>query len=286
MNSAHHRTGRSSARATRAASCTRASRLGAALLAWLLCAPPVRADRDTSTLEPTSQERTSQTQREGVFLPNTAAPGLAQRAAAAFGSAGYDAARSSVVMNLLGEIHVCGPLDLRLGLNYVPNVESGAARAEPQFGLRLRLLSQAEQGIDAAAMLSYRLDRFTSDEGLVQAMFIVGRHFDRASLFANLGYGQDPEGDDREGEAALALLYALSQVLQIGFETHARFDLFSTDPRRAQRHDAAAETASGPMLHYVMGPCVVLAQVGLSTLIGTHQARLGALALAGVGATY
>jgi hypothetical protein len=247
--------------------------------------PRAFADTDTGTHEATSAT-TTQSAHQGMFLPNTVAPSLANQAAAAVALAGYDDAVRSVVMSTTADVHVYGPLDLRLGLNYAQTTAPDASRAEPQLGLRLHLLSQADDGIEGAALINYRLDRYTRDEGLVQAMFVVGRRFGRAGVFVNLGFGQDPEGDDREGEAALAALYALSEPLQLGLESHARFDLFSSDPRRAARQDAAGQLTSGPTLHYVIGPCVLLTQVGVSTLVGIQRTRVGAVAVAGLGAAY
>jgi hypothetical protein len=134
--------------------------------------------------------------------------------------------------------------------------------------------------------MSKQLRVARGDASKARAMIAAGRRFGRLGLFANLGYGQDPEGDDREGEAALAALYSASNPLQLGFEAHARFDLFSSDPRRAMHKDAAAELTSGPVLHYALGPCMLLAQVGVSSIVGQHSVRPGAVALAGVGAGY
>jgi hypothetical protein len=261
-----------------------ASAVSAALACCMLM--PARATAQSDDEVRVSERVSIEGARGGLFLPNTIAPSLGRQAAGAVGLGGYDTAQRSPVTSMLGELHVYGPLDLRLGLNYTPNVAEGASPIEPQFGGRLHLLAQAEQGIDAAAVLNYRLDRYTKDSGLMQAMFVVGRRFGRIGLLANLGYGQDPEGDDREGEAALAAMYSFSEPLQIGFESHARFDLFSSDPRRAARHDALAQIASGPTLHYGIGSLIVLAQVGVSTLVGTESTRAGAIGLAGVGGVY
>jgi hypothetical protein len=273
----------------------RAFRRGRGISSWLCgllalgaAALPLRALADIEDEEPhdASSDKSIRSANDGMFLPNTIAPSLGKRAASAVGLGGYDSGLQSAVMSMQGEVHVYGPVDLRLGLNYTPNTEPGVARAEPQFGVRFHLLSQERNGIEGAALINYRLDRYTPDDGEIQAMFVLGRRFGRAGVFLNLGYGQDPEGDDHDGEAALSAIYALSEPLQLGFESHARFNLFSTDPRRAARHEPNALITTGPTLHYGLGPCVLLAQVGMSTLVGIDRTRVGAVALAGVGAAY
>ena len=81
------------------------------------------------------------------------------------------------------------------------------------------------------------------------------------------------------------MLYMTGARLQLGVETKCRFDLFSTDRKRALRNDAVFESVSGPVLQYAIGPLALLVQTGLSTLTNTGT-RVGAIAIGGFGAAY
>jgi len=222
--------------------------------------------------------------QQGMLLPALIAPGSARDSAAVTQFvAGYDSARESAVMSAVGDVAVLGPVDLRFGLTYTPEVAEG--EVQPHFGLRLRFLDQAHHGVDAAALVLYRMERFTEDEGLIQGVFALGRRFGPLGIFANLAYGQDPEGDDREGEASLAALYAVSSPLQVGLESHLRVDLFSDDPNRELRGDPTFELTAGPTAHYSIGPVALLAQAGVSAVEIDHV-RVGVIALGGVGGAY
>jgi hypothetical protein len=180
-------------------------------------------------------------------------------------------------------MHVYGPVDLRVGLTYTPDAPEGQAQAQPNVGARVNLLAQSRSGIDLSTGVFYRKEQYTVDDGVVQGVLALGRHFGRVGLFGNLAYAQDPEGDDREGEVALAMLYATTARLQLGVESKCRFDLFSSDPRRAARNSPVFESWSGPVLQYALGPIALLVQTGLSTLTNDHT-RVGAIAIGGLGA--
>ena len=101
-------------------------------------------------------------------------------------------------------------------------------------------------------------------------------------MLANLAYGQDPEGDDRDGDAALALMYEALAALQVGIESHIRFDIASDDPRREMRKQGPLDLQAGPFVHYALGPALLVAEAGVSAY-RFEQTRAGFYALAGVG---
>lgn len=224
--------------------------------------------------------------QQGAFLLQTMAP-AAERTSpgVAFATTGYDAARREAIMTATGDMHVYGPVDLRIGLAYTPDAPAGESQGQPNVGARLNLLAQSRQGLDLSTAVMYRKDRFTGDDGVVQGVLALDRRFGRVGLFGNVAYAQDPEGDDREGEVALAMLYTTSAKLLLGVETRCRFNLFSTDSKRALRNDAGLESASGPVLQYTLGPVALLLQSGLSTVTTDHT-RVGAIAIGGLGAAY
>src|SRR5262245_3846117 len=140
---------------------------------------------------------------DGLFLPSTLAPRVGSTAA--FGSAfgGYDGARAKPLVGLAAEARLFGPVALRAEVVY--NGESSRS-TRPGVGLRAQLLRQAAHGLDGALSVFYRPEGFTEPEGEIETFVSLGRSFDRVSVVANLVYGQDPEGNERDGEVRAALL--------------------------------------------------------------------------------
>lgn len=252
----------------------------AALLLLAAQASNARAQSDT---EPVRRGYAADAVAQGLVMPTLIAPGTGRSRAVAQVVGGYDGAEHTAVLRASADVQIIGPLDARVGLTYTPDALNG--EAQPHFGLRLRALSQASHGIDLAFAAFYRMERFTDDEGLIQGLIALARRFGRVGLFANIAYGQDPEGDDREADFALAGLYAASEALQLGLETHFRVDLFSDDPKRDAREDSEWELTVGPTLHYSLGPVALFTQLGFRALMIGHV-ESGAIALAGLGGTY
>ena len=215
-------------------------------------------------------------------LPATFDP---NQRAVAIALGGADSSSKTGIARFVGDVRLFGPLDLRLGLTYLSNVDVGQNQFEPVIGLRLRILQQAQHGIDLATALFYRRDRYTSDEGMIQLNVAAARRFDRLGLFANLAYGQDPEGDDRDGDAALAVLYEVALPLQVGVEGHVRFDIASDDPRREMRRQGPLDLQAGPVVHYALGPAILVAEAGVSAY-RFENTRAGVYAIGGVGGVY
>jgi hypothetical protein len=222
--------------------------------------------------------------RQGLMAETLVAPGSRQAGrVTAVAFSGYDGARRGMIVRSFLDANIYGPLDLRAGVSYLPNGVENAAK--PHAGLRVRALNQDKHHVDLAFGLFYRLERFTEDEGMVQALVALGTRIDKAGLFANLTYGQDPEGDDREGEVMFAFLYELLPALQLGFETRLRIDLASDDPRRAARKASDFDGTLTPTLSYSLGPIAPLAHVGASTM-HTNSWHIGAVGTGGLAAVY
>ena len=56
-------------------------------------------------------------------------------------------------------------------------------------------------------------------------------------------------------------MYGISQELQLGLESHFRFDLFSDDPQREAHADSEWNLIVGPTLNYSLGPVALIAQL-------------------------
>jgi hypothetical protein len=253
-----------------------------AVVAALLFASGARADVD----DPNARLRfdASDAAARGMLLPSLIAPASDRKdLVAAHVVGGYDSALETSVMRAIGDVKLIGPVDMRFGVTYTPTAFNG--QVQPHVGLRVRILSQEKSGIDFAAAVFYRLERFTDDEGLVQGLVAAGRRFGPLNLLMHAAYGQDPEGDDREGEVALAGLFALSSQVELGLENHLRFDLFSDDPKRRTRRDAEYDLTIGPLAQWAIGPVALLGQVGFRAS-RFDRVETGVIALAGLAGTY
>jgi hypothetical protein len=224
--------------------------------------------------------------RDGMALPNQMAARMEpNQRVVAVGLAGYDAATATGIARMVADVNIFGPLDLRAGLTYLSDVGPYQNKFEPQLGLRLRLLNQETAGVDLATAISYRRDRYTQDTGLVQAVLAVGRRWGHLGVLGNVAFGSDLEGDDRDGELGVALLYEAALQLQVGLESHVRFDLGSNDPRRQLRGQGAYDLQAGPVLHCAIGPAILTAETGISAYQFEHT-RAGVYALGGLAGVY
>jgi hypothetical protein len=212
----------------------------------------------------------------GMFLPTTIAARTDSQSGYVRALGGYDSARRSAQFEALADVTIIGPLAARVGVLYGQNPSS----LRPSIGLRLQALSQERQGIDLGVGAFYRPEGFTEAEGEVELVLAFGRRFGRFATFANLVYGQDPEGAERDGEVRLGALYAASSLLQAGLDARLRLDLGSSDGKRRAEGGAEYDLVFGPTASYALGPVAVIAQAGMS-VFGTQSARLGAVALLG-----
>jgi hypothetical protein len=260
--------------------------LAAGLCAGLGAARSARADTNTDATSVDERPRfnAASSVRNGLTLPILVAPGsVTASAATTVFWAGYDQARDSLTFRSHADLHVYGPLDARVGVTYLPNTMQNAM--QPHAGLRVRLLTQENDGLDLGLGAFYRMERFTDDEGLMQGLLTAATHIGRLALLGNLSYGQDPEGDDREGDVGLAALYELSAALHVGVESRLRFDLGSQDPKRAARRDTSFDAIVAPTVGYSVGPVALLAQAGVSTMRAKSW-RAGTIAMGGLAVAY
>jgi hypothetical protein len=215
------------------------------------------------------------------MLPGLVAPGsLHASQAVATGWTGYDSARDSLVVHSVVDATLIGPLALRAGITYVP--DSAIRSVQPYVGARLQLLNQDEHGFDLGVAAFYRMDRFTQEEGLAQALISGAVHFGRTGLFGHVGFGEDLEGDDREGEVSIALMHRLTRAFQLGIESRARFKLGSSDEKRRAQPGETFEGYIAPTASYALGPVALFAEVGPAA-VRTQSVHGGVLAMAGVG---
>src|SRR3954470_10242349 len=166
-----------------------------------ICAPSVAQAREYEIDKPMAPPpEIADAVRDGALLASTLTPRVGGTAALAVGFAGYDRARSAPIGNATAEVRVWGPFALRGGAEY----SSARREPRPSIGGRVQLLRQERHGIDGSLSVFYRPEGFTEPEGEIETFVSVGRRFDRIAVLANLVYGQDPEGNERDGEVRFA----------------------------------------------------------------------------------
>jgi hypothetical protein len=258
-------------------------RLVAAVLGVSLAASPARADEEGVALDredaPSMHELARTEAARGTFLPLSQAGVVDGRRAFVTGLAGYDGARRTGTFEALTEVHVWGPLALRGGA-----VTADAGRSlKPSIGARVGLLRERRHGVDGALGVSYKPEGLTEPEGELEGVLSLGRHVGATYLVGNLGYGQDPEGSERDGEARFAAVRPVSRILFVGLDGRARFDLGSDAATLAAHHEATLDLLAGPVASVVLGPVALSLQGGASSVRLAGRTSTGAFVLTGLG---
>jgi hypothetical protein len=218
---------------------------------------------------------------EGAFLPQTLSARVGSTQAFALGSGGYDSSRGRPLIDSAVEVSVWGPLALRVQATY----SNDTKKMRPSVGGRAQLLRQERHGVDGAVTVFYKSEGFTEAEGEIETFASVGRRFEQFSLLGNLVYGQDPEGNERDGEVRAAIWHQ-GRFLALGLDTRARFAL-GTQRGRAATTEPSFDFLAGPVATVVTGPVALFAQSGPSVFrLSGGPTRAGAAALAGVGAAF
>jgi hypothetical protein len=219
----------------------------------------------------------------GTLLPQTLSPLVSAQRASVAVSSGYDGGHGSATLATVADVQLASFVGLRAGLTYLPNEDVNVFK--PHVGLSVQLLRQGRHGIDGALGAFYRMERFSEDDGQIQLIASVARRFGRLATFANVGYGQDPEGDDRDGDVRLAGQVIVSSILQLGVDSHVRFDLFSSDARRLARGTTDLDFAAGPTATLTFDRFALVAQTGVSG-VRVETMRTGALATLGFASVF
>jgi hypothetical protein len=215
---------------------------------------------------------------DGSFLPLTmpARVGGTQAFASAF--VGYDSAHDEPLAEVAAEVRLWGPIALRGGAAR----GNGTQRMRPSIGARVQWLHQKAHGVDGSLGLFYKAEGFTEAEGEVEAVASVGRTAGNLALMANLAYGQDPEGRERDAELRAALLRRGGQ-LTLGIDARAR----SAIGHQARVTEPTFDAFGGPVAMIMLGTVAIFSEVGASALrMPGHGIRAGFGALGGIGSAF
>jgi hypothetical protein len=218
--------------------------------------------------------------RDGAFLAATLSPrvGAVPVLVSAYG--GYDTAHQAPIGTAVTEVQLWGPIALRVG------VERSPIRNEPRptVGGRIQLLRQERHGVDGALSVFYRPEGFTEPEGEIETFASIGRRFERVALLGNLVYGQDPEGNERDGEVRVGALYAAGRFT-VGLDARLRLAI-GTQKGTMAAAEPKLDLLAGPVAMAAVGPLLLFAEAGPSLLKVTGKTSFGVAGLGGVGAVF
>ena len=107
----------------------------------------------------------------------------------------FDGATDSIRVSALGEVNVWWRLRAAVRV-----IDVFSDEPRPGIGAGLRWL---DGDITSTAYLFYKTEGFTEPEGEIELLLSFERQFGAVRAGANIAYGQDPEGNERDGELAL-----------------------------------------------------------------------------------
>lgn len=239
-------------------------------------------ESDAGGTPPAVESTLSGAVSDGQLLPFTHAATVGAAAAVASGYAGYDGALGAV-MESHAEVRLWGPLALR----GAAELGDTSRRVRPSLGARLQVLSQARHGVDGAVSVTYRAEGFTEGEGEIETLVAMARRVGAATLLANLAYGQDPEGRERDGEVRAAALARVSRRLFLGLDGRWRFDLGSDVAKLRANNEPTTDLDLGPVATLVLGPVALTAETGASLVRRIDgNTKLGLVAIGGIGTSF
>jgi hypothetical protein len=233
----------------------------------------------TDVNQPAPRAGTNEAAATGGFLLFTNPAGLGDPRAHVVTIAGYDSARATGTFEAGTELRVWGPISLRAGAVYT----NGDRVLRPSVGGRVQAFRETRHGADLAAGLFYRPEGLTEPEGEIESVVSVGKHLGRVYVLGNLLYGQDPEGNERDGEVRLAALRPAGGRFLLGVDSRARFDLGSNPATLAAHRESTFDVNVGPLVGGRLGTIMLTAQGGGAALRRDNTTSYGAFVVLGVG---
>ena len=194
----------------------------------------------------------------GAYLPATLSARVGSVPVFAYGSGGFDSSRRGPLVDSAVEVAIWGPLAVRLQTTY----SNDTNKMRPSVAGRVQVLRQERQGLDGAVSVFYKTEGFTETEGEIETFASVGRRFERLSLVGDLVYGQDPEGNERDGEVRAAAFHQHGWLFY-GVDSRVRFAI-GTQHGRAATTEPVFDFMGGPLAMAATGPVALFAQVGPS----------------------
>ena len=253
-----------------------------AVSSLIVLGSPARAAQE---LELSREKVTNETPaRAAHFLPGAFDAEMDVTTTAVGGGwGGYDGATKNPVVSATAEAWIVPRLSFTAGFG--STTQPGEVRLRAQGGVRVMLLDQRHNGVNAAVGFLYRQDRFANEEGMLEWSALFSRRFGATLAIANFVYAQDGEGDDHEGEVRAVGLQDFGMRLHIGLDSRVRASLGSSDPHRAEHSNPTFEFNAGPLLAYSMGRFSLMSEAGISGQ-KVDRLRAGVLVLGGLVAAF
>ncbi len=224
---------------------------------------------DDSAAEETVSARAAA--NDDSFTPGlTHATGPARASMAA--TATLDGASHTSPVDLNGEVQVWGPVRLVLRVDnvFASGTDAGhPGKSHPGIGAAVQLLDERQHGVASSMYVSYKTEGFSELEGEIEALVSFGKQLGAVHGTLNLAYGQDPEGAERDGEAALGLHIEPVHGLFTGVVGRFRDALGSNGDKAT---GILRDALGGASATYVVGRFGVTATAGIAG-ISTTTAR-------------
>jgi hypothetical protein len=214
-------------------------------------------------------------------------PGLTHASGAgrgiATGVASWNGASHTTTVDLNGEVQIYGPLRLVLRVDNVLN--NVGAKARPGIGGAVQFLSEAKHGVSGSAYFVYKAEGFTEAEGELEGLLSFGKQFGAVHGTLNLAYGQDPEGIERDGEAAVGLHIEPVRGLFTGVVGRFRDALGSNGDKSTH---ILQDALGGLSATYVIGRIGITGTAGFAGIktVASGSMQGGAEAAMSVGAVF
>jgi len=254
--------------------------LTTAVLAWLWPGSARAQDFEVSQSKRPAAQVVSDSLRDGAFLPRSMGTASHPHRSAALAWAGYAADRHRAVLDARAEAVLLPWLTLQAGTA----TDTEASGLRPSLGARIRLLGEAGSRPGLALGAFYKTEGFTEPEGEVEGVLAISAHVGSVGLLANLVYGQDADGRERDAEAGAAATVAVRDRWLMGIDTRMRMNLVPSSAATPGKPALPRfDLVAGPLAMCRLGPTFVAAQTGIA-MIELTDLRVGVFALFGVGA--
>jgi len=253
----------------------------AAFGTWVEQAPHGQ-DMDLRLAGPPGAQVMADAMTDGAFLPLSMHTGNASHGSAMVAWGGYTSDRDRAILDARAEVALLPWLVLQARTATDP--ESTGVR--PSVGLRLRLIGEsgARPGIALGAF--YKTEGFTEPEGEMEGLLAFSAHLGRLGLLANLVYGQDADGRERDGEVGAAVTIGLGQRWLLGLDSRARLNLAPNAAAQPGKQPLPHfDLVAGPLAMCRLGPAFLAAQAGIA-MIELAGLRSGVFVMVGFGAAF
>jgi len=210
-------------------------------------------------------------------------PGLTRASAQGLGITtgvvSWNGASKTTSVDLNGEVQLFGPVRLVL------RVDNVFDKARPGIGAAVQWLDERKHGVSSSAYFSYKAEGFTEPEGELEGLVSFGKQLGAVHGTLNLAYGQDPEGRERDGEAALGLHIEPLHGLFTGVIGRYRDALGSNGDKAT---GILRDALGGLSATYVIGSFGVTGTAGVAGIktVTSGSMQTGAEAALSVGAVF